>query len=138
MSIDLPLLIRIAGGMQIGILVASSLVPFRLDWKQTLGSLPRLHRQLYWIYGGYVVLAIIALGVICLLNPAELASRTLLARSVCAYIAAFWGIRVSLQAVLDVREFLTAWWLTAGYHLLTVLFLSFTVLFAWVAFGPAS
>lgn len=138
MSIDLATMIRIAGGMQIGILVASSLVPFRLDWKQALGGLPRLHRQLYWIYGGYVVLAIVALGVICLLNPAELASRTLLARSVCAYIAAFWGIRVSLQAVLDVREFLTAWWLTAGYHLLTVLFLSFTVLFAWVAFGPAS
>jgi len=138
MNAYLPTIIQIAGGVQLMILIASSLVPLRLDWKHSLVGLPKLHRQLYWIYGGYVVLGISALGLICLINPTELASGTWLARSVCAYIAAFWGIRLSLQTVLDARPFLTTWWLTAGYHLLTVLFALLTIVFIWAAVRPAS
>ena len=62
MSEMLPELIRIAGFGQASVLVASALVPFRLKWKTQLDVLPRLHRQMYWIYGGYVVLAIISNG----------------------------------------------------------------------------
>lgn len=134
----LPTLIQIAGGVQLCILVASALVPFRLDWQQSLDALPKLHQQLYWIYGGYVVLGIVSLGLICLINPAELASGSLLARSVCAYIAAFWGIRLSLQTILDAKPFLTTWWLAAGYHLLTVLFTLLTLTFAWAAMHPTA
>ena len=136
MTADLPNLIQIAGGVQLSILIASALVPLRLQWKTDLAQLPRLHRQLFWVYGGYVVLAIFSLGVICLLNPTELASGTLLARSVCAYIATFWGIRLSLQTILDAKPFLTTWWLWTGYHLLTVLFTGLTVLFLWATFRP--
>lgn len=136
MNAWLPTIIEIAGGVQLGILVASALVPFRLDWKHSLDSLPQLHRQLYWIYGGYVVLGIVSLGLICLINPSELASGSLLARSVCTYIAAFWGIRLSLQTILDARPFLTTWWLAAGYHLLTVLFALLTLTFIWAAIHP--
>ena len=132
----LPALIQIAGGVQICILVASAMVPFRLDWKHSLDALPKLHQQLYWIYGGYVVLGIVSLGLICLVNPAELAAGSLLARSVCTYIAVFWGIRLSLQTMLDAKPFLTTWWLTAGYHLLSVLFALLTVTFAWAAVHP--
>ena len=74
MSEWLPDLIRIAGAGQLCVLVASSLVPFRLDWKRELAGLPRLHRQMYWVYGGYVVLSIIAFGVISLMNADELAA----------------------------------------------------------------
>ena len=136
MNAYLPALIQIAGGIQLSILIASSLVPQRLGWRTSFAALPRLHRQLFWVYGGYVVLSIISLGLICLVNPSELAAGSLLARSVCAYIAAFWGIRLSLQAILDAKPFLTSWWLTAGYHLLTILFLVLTALFTWAALGP--
>ncbi len=54
----------------------------------------------------------------------------------CGYIAVFWGIRLSLQAVLDVKQHLATWWLALGYHTLTLLFLSFTLLFAWAALAP--
>ena len=130
MNASLSELIFLAGIGQLGVLVASALVPFRLNWKQELASLPRLHRQMYLIYGGYVVLGIVALGTVCLTLPAELASGTPLARAVCAYGLLFWGVRLGLQAVLDARPFLTVWWIRAGYHLLTLLFLTFTVLFA--------
>ena len=48
-------------------------------------------------------------------------------------MAIFWGVRLTLQAVFDVREHLRVWWLRIGYHLLTLLFTSFTALFGYVA-----
>jgi hypothetical protein len=129
----LPTALFVAGWLQLCVLIASSLVPLRLNWQTSLAGLPRLHRQLYWIYGGYVVLGIISNGLVALVCADELASGTRLARCVCGYIAVFWGVRLSLQAFLDVKEHLAAWWLHASYHTLTVLFLTFTVLFAYAA-----
>jgi hypothetical protein len=105
----------------------------RLQWKTSLAALPRLHRQLYWVYGGYVVLAIVANGLICIVNSDALADGSRLSRCVCGYIALFWGVRLSLQAVLDVKQHLTAWWLRAGYHTLTLAFVSFTAIFLYAA-----
>ena len=36
----------------------------------------------------------------------------------------------------DVKEHLTTWWLKGGYHLLTVLFLFFTIVYGWAAISP--
>jgi hypothetical protein len=127
----LPRLIFAAGIGQLGILAASALVPFQLDWKRELASLPRLHKQMYFIYGGYVVLGIITLGVSSLLYSAELATGSGLARVFCIYATLFWGIRLCLQGVLDARPFLTRWWLKCGYHLLTVLFAGITIVFGY-------
>ena len=135
MDVSLADLIRLAGVGQLGVLVASALVPFRLNWRRDLASLPTLHRQMYWTYGGYVVLGIVALGTTSLLCADELAGGSPLARAVCLYGAAFWGVRLALQAVFDVKPHLTAWWLTAGYHLLTVLFLFFTAVYTAAALG---
>lgn len=129
----LPTVIFFAGFAQLGILIASSLVPTRLNWKTALDVLPKLHRQLYWIYGGYVVLAIVTNGLLCIINADALADGSRLSRCVCGYIAIFWGVRLSLQTILDVREHLTTWWLRAGYHTLTLLFTSFTAIFAFAA-----
>jgi hypothetical protein len=126
--------IWLAGLGQLCVLVASALVPIRLNWKSELAGLSMLHRQLYWVYGGYVVLSIVALGLISLLNSAELASGSGLARAFCAYVAIFWGVRCLLQAVFEVKEHLIAWWLRLGYHTLTLLFVAFTTVYAWAAF----
>src|SRR6516162_5772859 len=107
----LPTLIFVAGILQLSVLTASALVPLRLDWRNVFAALPKLHRQMYWVYGGYVVLAIIANGLVCVLYAHELAAGSGLARGVCGYIATFWGVRLSLQVVLDVKEHVTTWWL---------------------------
>lgn len=130
----LPQILFAVGIGQLCVLVASALVPLRLNWRGELAGLSPLHRQLYWVYGGYVVLSIIALGLITLSNAAELAAGGALARAFCAYAAMFWGIRLLLQAVLDVREHLTTWWLTLGYYSLTLLFAGFTAIFSYAAF----
>ena len=134
--LTLPRLIFLAGLGQLSVLIASALVPFRLDWKRELAPLSRLHRQMYWTYGGYVVMAIIAFGLISLGNSTALAAGTPLARGLCGYIAVFWGVRLGLQAVLDVREHLSTWWLRLGYRMLTVLFAAFTLIYGWAALWP--
>ncbi len=126
-------LIFIGGIGQLCVLIASAMVPFRLNWRAELKCLSRLHRQMYWVYGGYVVLSIIAFGLISLSNADTLASGTRLARSFCLYVALFWGIRLALQPVFDVTAHLTAWWLKLGYHGLTALFLCFTAIYGWAA-----
>jgi hypothetical protein len=133
MTLNLSTAIACAGAGQLCVLVASALVPVRQEWRTTLSPLPNLVRQLFWVYGGYVVLSIVSLGLICLTCSDELASGTRLARALCTYAALFWGIRLSLQPFFDARPFLTAWWLRCGYHLLSVLFAAFTVIFGWAA-----
>ena len=133
MEETLPRLIFAAGIGQLAILIASAMVPFRLHWRTELESLSRLHRQMYWVYGGYIVLSIIAFAMISIVNATELASGSGLARGFCLYVAVFWGIRLALQAHLDVRRYLTAWWLKLGYHGLTALFLGLTVIYGWAA-----
>ena len=133
MDTVLTRLIFIAGVGQLGVLIASALVPFRLNWREELRCLSRLHRQMYWVYGGYVVLSIVAFAALSIANARELASGSGLARGFCGYVAVFWGIRVALQAVFDVKEHLTAWWLKAGYFALTLMFAGFTIVYTWAA-----
>ena len=133
MDVALADVIRLAGAGQLCVLVASALVPLRLNFRRDLAALPTLHRQLCWTYGGYVVLGIVTLGTISLACADELAAGSRLARAVCGYGAVFWGVRLGLQAVFDVKPHLTARWLAVGYHALTVLFLFFSAVYAYAA-----
>ena len=80
MDLTLTRLIVVAGVGQLGVLIASALVPFRLRWREDLRPLSRLHRQMYWVYGGYVVLSIVAFAMLSIFNSRELASGSGLAR----------------------------------------------------------
>jgi hypothetical protein len=132
----LPTVITIAGFAQLSVLVGAALVPFRLNWRTDLQVLNRLQRQMYWVYAGFAVMSIIALGVISIINADELAAGSLLARSVCTYIAIFWGVRLVLQTQLDAKPHLVTWWLTGGYFLLSVFFTFFATVFSIAAFAP--
>ena len=132
----MALLLTLAGCAQASILIASSLVPATLRWREELRPLPRLHRQMHWVYGGYVVLAIVAFALVSVLKADELARGSGLARAICGYIAVFWGVRLGLQAVFEMRPYLDAWWKTAGYAALTVLFAGLTLVYAVAALRP--
>ena len=122
-----------AGCAHFSILCASALVPLRLNWKQDLACLPTLHRQMYWVYAAYVVLSIIAFGLISVVAATELAQGSLLARAFCGYVAVFWGIRLGLQWVFDVKQHLNTWWLQLGYHGLSLLFLCLCSIYLFAA-----
>lgn len=84
-----------------------------------------------------MVLSIVSLALITVFNYEELAAGSHLARAVCLYACFFWGIRLSLQAILDVKQHLSTWWLRGGYNLLTVMFGYFTLVYAWAAIHPS-
>ena len=129
----LTTLIVLAGCGQVSILIATAMVPFHLKWRTELQPLSLLHRQMHWVYGGYLVLSIVAFAALSILNSRELASGSGLARGVCAYIAVFWGIRLALQKVFDIDAYLTRPWMRAGYVALGLLFASFTAIYGWAA-----
>lgn len=131
-ELSLPQVIRVVGALQLCILIASAMVPTQLDWKESLRRLPPLLRQMFWTYGIYTAAAILSLGLFSLFGSEDLATGGRLARLVCGANCLFWGVRLALQGVFDAKPFLTRWWLTAGYHLLTVLFLLFTAFYGWL------
>jgi len=63
----------------------------------------------------------------------KLASGSRLARGFCAYVAVFWGIRLALKAVFDIKGYLNTWWAKAGYSALTLLFTALTIVYSWAA-----
>lgn len=133
MNIPLESAVFWAGVGQLGVLIASALVPVRLRWRETLRTLPPLVRQLFWVYGGYVVATIVSLAAACLIFSRDLASGAPFARAVCIYGALFWGARLALQGVLSAKPYLGPIFLRVGYHALTPLFAALTFVYAWAA-----
>ena len=129
------LLILIGGVLHFFTLIASAMVPKTLDWKGELAKLMPFLRTLFWVYGAFIVLTILAFGVLSVLYPKELASGEGLARGVCAFIAFFWGVRLVVALfVFDASEFLTTWYFKLGYHVLTATFIYQTIAYGYCAF----
>ena len=128
-------LILFGGVLHFFTLIASAMVPKTLDWKGELAKLMPFLRTLFWVYGAFIVLTILAFGVLSVLHPKELASGEGLARGVCAFIAIFWGVRLVVALfVFDASEFLTTWFFKLGYHVLTVTFIYQTIAYGYCAF----
>jgi hypothetical protein len=116
-------LLEIAAAVQLSILVASALTPLVLDWRKNLSALHPFLRKLFWVYGVFIVLTIVAFAVLTFLHADAMAAHEPVARSLCAFIAIFWTTRLFVQFfIFDVRPFLTNWVYTTGYHGLAVAF----------------
>jgi hypothetical protein len=134
----LTTLLLVAGLLHFAILIASALVPRVLDWRANLAPLNSFLRRLFWVYGVFIVLMIIGLGTLTLLNARAMAAGEPVARSLSAFIAIFWLARLAVQwFVFDASPYLTTWFLKNGYHGLTLVFMYFTIVYAWAAFSPA-
>ena len=129
-------LLYIAAVCQLGILIAGALVPRALNWRKNLASLHPFLRRLFWVYGSFIVLTIIAFSMLTFANAEAMAAGDPVARSLCLFIAVFWSARLFVQfAVFDARPFLTNWFYQTGYHALTVVFAALVAIYASAAFG---
>src|SRR5688572_26905905 len=90
MTLDTVNLIKLGGLLHFSVLLASALTPGVLNWRSELLKLHPLSRQVIWVHGAYIVLTIIGLGLIATFNAPLLAGGSMLARSVCGFIAIFW------------------------------------------------
>ena len=129
-------LLLLEGIGHFGILIASALTPFVLDWKTVLKPLTPFLHKLFWVYGGFIVLVIIGMGTLTLINIKPMAEGDPIARSIAGFISMFWGARLLVQIfIFDVKEYLTNIWLKIGYHTLTAAFIYFSCLYGAIALG---
>ena len=135
---DLKIALTLAGMAHFGILVASTTVPKALHWRENLSLLPKLLRQMFWVYGSFIVLMIVCFAVITLAHTEALAKgEHSLARWVCGVIALFWFVRLLVQFfVFDAKLFLTTTFYRIGYHGLTLVFIFLIVVYTWAALFP--
>jgi hypothetical protein len=130
----MKLLLQLAAAVQLLILIASALTPRILDWRKNLGPLHPFLRKLFWVYGVFIVLVIMAFAILTFRHADAMAAREPVARSLCAFITIFWGARLFVQfAIFDPRPFLTNWIYRVGYHALT-----FTFAFLVLVYGKAA
>lgn len=130
----LELALYVGGALHFCILIASALTPFALDWKGLLAPLPKLLRQMFWVYGAFIVLTIVSFGTLTLLHAPAIAAGDAIGRTLCVVIAVFWGARLAVQFfVFDAKPFLTRWIWKVGYNALTVVFIAMVVIFTWGA-----
>ena len=130
-------LLQIGGLLHFAILIASALTPGVLEWRRHLVTLPVLLRQLFWVYGSFIVLVIVSFGTISLAHPSALASGDPLARTVCGMIALFWLARLGVQwFVFDTKPWLTNILLKLGYHALTLGFIALALIYGCAAIHP--
>lgn len=100
-----PLSAYVAAGLWIGacghflILLASWRVPDELDWHTDLRSLQSLNRKLMWTYGGFIVLMIVAFGVMSALFHEQLLAGTPVALGLSGLIAVFWTARILVDGL---------------------------------------
>jgi hypothetical protein len=130
-------LLQLAGLLHFAILIASASVPRLLGWRTALPYLPRMLRQLFWVYGAFIVMVIIGFGTLTLVFAPALAAGDALARGLCALIAVFWLARLTVQLfVFDLEPYLTRWWLRLGSHGLTLAFTYFALVYGASALLP--
>ena len=130
----MKLFLQLAAAVQLLILTASALTPRVLDWRNNLAALPPFLRKLFWVYGVFIVIVIIAFATLTFRHADAMAAREPVARSLCAFVAVFWGGRLFVQfAIFDPRPFLTNWIYRVGYHALT-----FTFAFLVLVYGKAA
>lgn len=130
----MKLLLQLAATVQLFILIASASTPRVLDWRKNLAVLHPFLRKLFWVYGVFVVMVIIAFAVLTFRHADAMAAREPVARSLCLFIAIFWGARLLVQfAIFDARPFLTNWFYKTGFHALTIIFAFLTFVYGKAA-----
>jgi hypothetical protein len=133
----MKILLQLAAALQLSILIASSLTPRALDWRNNLRALHPFLRRLFWVYGVFIVMVIIAFATLTFLHAGAMAAGEPVARSLCVFIALFWAARLFVQFfVFDARPFLTNWFYKVGYHGLAVIFTALVLVYSLAAISP--
>ena len=135
----LHILLIVAGILHFALVWPAVLVPKVLDWQSDLANVSAMSRHVIWVHGAFIVLVNLSFGTLSIALAGPLSSGAPLARAVCGMIAVYWTSRLALQiGLFDTRQHLRNWWMTAGYHGLTIMFTYFSVVYWFAAVAPES
>jgi hypothetical protein len=137
MTINLTLLLQIAGVMHLGLMSAGLLMPRVVNMRGHLAVLPAFLRQLFWVYYTFIALCLVSFSIITIAFAETLASGSTLARALCVFFAVFWTLRLLVAAfVFDMRPYLTSAARRVGYHALNIVFAYLPVVYLLAATRP--
>ena len=88
--------LKIIGVLQIGLALLHAFFPKRFGWKEELGSLSILSRQMMYVHTLFIALTIFLMGILCLTSAADLIN-TSLGKRVSLGLAIFWATRLLIQ-----------------------------------------
>jgi hypothetical protein len=88
--------LKIIGVLQIGLALLHAFFPRHFRWKEELGSLSILSRQIMYVHTLFIALIILLMGVLCLTSTDELLSTTL-GKRVSLGLGLFWVTRLMVQ-----------------------------------------
>ena len=130
----LTFLLQIAGVLHLGLLCAGATMPKAVNLRAHLATLPPFIRRLFWVYYSFIALCLVSFGLITVTLAGTLAAGGNLARALCAFLAAFWTIRlIAATFVFDVRPYLTSNLWRLGYHATNIVFIYLPVVYALAA-----
>lgn len=92
----MELQIKIIGTLLIGLAFIHVFFPRYFNWKEDLGSLGLMNRQMMYVHLFFIAAAIFLLGLLCLTSSAELLN-TSLGKRLSLGIGVFWTLRLYFQ-----------------------------------------
>ncbi len=130
----LIVLLQIAGLLHLGLIAAGLVMPRAVKLRSHLATLPPFIRRLYWVYYSFIGLCLVGFGSLSFGLAGALAAGGPLPRACCAFLAAFWTLRlIAATFVFDVRPYLTSSSLRLGYHATNIVFVYLPVVYALAA-----
>lgn len=70
--------------------------PKYFSWKQDLGKLTLINRQIMYVHSFFIAFAVFLVGLLCMTSASELI-ETPLGKRICLGIGIFWGARLIIQ-----------------------------------------
>ena len=137
MTINLTLLLQIAGVLHLGLMCAGLLMPGVVGMRTHLATLPPFIRRLFWVYYAFIALCLVGFSIITVAFADTLAAGGSLARALCTFLALFWTLRlIAGTFVFDLGPYLTSTFRRFGYHALNLVFAYLPVVYALAAVQP--
>ena len=137
MTINLTLLLQIAGVLHLGLICAGLLMPRVVRMREHLAPLPPFIRQLFWVYYSFIALCLAGFSVITIVFAGTLAAGGPLARALCVFFAMFWTLRlIAGTFVFDMRPYLTNGYRRLGYHAINIVFAYLPIVYVLAASQP--
>jgi hypothetical protein len=131
----LTLLLRTAGILHLGLVVAGALMPHVVNLRVHLKDLPVFIRRLFWVYYAFIGLCLVSFGWLTFALANSLAGGGVLARAVCSFLAFFWMLRLVVATIIfDVKPYLTNNYRRLGYHATNLVFVYLPIVYflaAW-------
>lgn len=128
---DLLLHLRIVGASLLILAVAHIYFGRRLGWKDDLVKLSAINRQIFLVHAFFICLTLGLMGILAMVFPEALLSRSALGKLVLAGLVIFWGMRLIFQwFVYDAAHWRGHRGNTVVHVLFTLLWAYYTAVFA--------